>query len=215
MYYVKDPFTGDVQGPITETKLRELAASGNIDGTWEVSKSNTGPWVLASRIKGLNFDASTRSNEEDGNRIPAPPVSATPPVVSQSIKHYQAVQTAISNSWFSGFFDFKFKTFIYPSLIRLAYKIFTILWAIWILFWTIALEIVILYTGLSNLSVNFAQATTALFVAIVFPFLLAVVWLLIQAAVRTGFEIIMVVFNIHDTLNAQTKALELLSSEKP
>ena len=56
MLFIKDPFTEEVQGPISLQKLKELAQSGEIDGAWEVAKSNTGPWTQAKKLKGLQFN---------------------------------------------------------------------------------------------------------------------------------------------------------------
>jgi len=65
MLFLKDPFTDAVQGPISQQKLRELAQSGEIDGAWEVARSNSGPWTKAEKIKGLEFKSAESDDVEE------------------------------------------------------------------------------------------------------------------------------------------------------
>lgn len=49
---------GKVVGPISSSQLREMALKGQIISSTQVSKSASGPWVLAQKIKGLPAQGS-------------------------------------------------------------------------------------------------------------------------------------------------------------
>ena len=53
MFYVQDPFTEDVRGPLSASDLRQWFSTGGLDD-WGVAKSPTGPWTPASQVKGLS-----------------------------------------------------------------------------------------------------------------------------------------------------------------
>jgi len=52
-WYVKDNFTDDVRGPLDDAELKAMATTGRINESSEVATSASGPWVAASRVKGL------------------------------------------------------------------------------------------------------------------------------------------------------------------
>lgn len=60
MFFIQDPFTGEVKGPLTTQQLRNWFAQGQVED-WGVSKSPDGPWTPAAKVKGL------------GDSIPPPP----------------------------------------------------------------------------------------------------------------------------------------------
>ena len=51
-YFVQDPFTDEVKGPLSVVDLKRWFAKGGVEG-WGVSKSPNGPWTLAAQVKGL------------------------------------------------------------------------------------------------------------------------------------------------------------------
>ena len=212
--FIKDPFTGNVQGPFSQAKLKELAKNGEIAGSWEVAKSNSGPWIKAGRIKGLVFGDS---DDEEDDWIPAPstpPSSANPPVFSQQANPLlKNVPPVINESVLPGLFDFQFEKFIYPNLVRLVYKIFTWLWAIFIILVGVVVELNLIWQVLGFFKGDFQAALVALAGVVIFPFVLFLYWLLIQGSVRSAFEIALVLFSINETLNVHTKALEEISSK--
>jgi hypothetical protein len=59
-FFIQDPFTEEVKGPLTAQQLRNWFAQGQV-GNWGVSKSPDGPWTPAAKVKGL------------GDSIPPPP----------------------------------------------------------------------------------------------------------------------------------------------
>jgi len=54
---------GRISGPITEDKIRELAASGQISNETHVRADVDGPWVQASAVEGLLDSASSISSQ--------------------------------------------------------------------------------------------------------------------------------------------------------
>ena len=54
---------GRISGPITEDKIRELAASGQISNENQVRADVDGPWVQASAVEGLLDAASSLSSQ--------------------------------------------------------------------------------------------------------------------------------------------------------
>ncbi len=51
-FFIKDPFTEEVKGPLSVAELKQWFAGGGVEA-WGVSKSANGPWTLASQVKGL------------------------------------------------------------------------------------------------------------------------------------------------------------------
>ena len=51
-FFVQDPFTEEVNGPLDAQQLKQWFAQGAV-GDWGVSKSPSGPWTPASKVKGL------------------------------------------------------------------------------------------------------------------------------------------------------------------
>lgn len=74
-FFVQDPFTEDVQGPLTVPELKQWFAQGSV-GEWGVSKSPEGPWTPASQVKGL-ATAKPPIN---------PPVSTATPSPQQAVE---------------------------------------------------------------------------------------------------------------------------------
>ena len=212
--FIKDPFTGNVQGPFSQAKLKELAKNGQIDGGWEVAKSNNGPWMKAGRIKGLVF-GDRLDEEDDWIHAPAtPPSSTNPPAFGQQANPLlKNVPPVINESVLPGLFDFQFKKFIYPNLVKLVYKIFTWLWAILIILGGVVIELNLIWQFLGLFKGDFQSALGALAGLVIFPFVLFLYWLLIQGSVRSAFEIALVLFSINDTLKVHTNALEKISSK--
>lgn len=52
MFFIQDPFTEEVKGPLTAQQLKQWFTQGSV-GDWGVSKSAAGPWTPASQVKGL------------------------------------------------------------------------------------------------------------------------------------------------------------------
>jgi hypothetical protein len=52
VFFVQDPFTEEVKGPLSVAELKKWFAKGGVEG-WSVSKSPNGPWTLAAQVKGL------------------------------------------------------------------------------------------------------------------------------------------------------------------
>ena len=72
-FFVQDPFTEEVKGPLSVSELKQWFAKGGVEG-WSVSKSPNGPWTLASQVKGL----TPPKPPEIVNPIPvAPPQTQT------------------------------------------------------------------------------------------------------------------------------------------
>lgn len=51
-FFVQDPFTEEVKGPLSASDLKQWFSKGGFDA-WGVSKSPNGPWTIASQVKGL------------------------------------------------------------------------------------------------------------------------------------------------------------------
>ena len=51
-FFIQDPFTEELQGPMSVQDLKQWYAKGAVEG-WGVSKSPNGPWTLANKVKGL------------------------------------------------------------------------------------------------------------------------------------------------------------------
>ena len=94
-FFMKDPFTEEVQGPLTVEQLRRWYAQGGFED-WLISKSSDGPWKQASKIKGLNFELSKptdinhihnkRGSKPVSGKSPSPPTVNSEPS-SQSKTH--------------------------------------------------------------------------------------------------------------------------------
>lgn len=52
MFFIQDPFTETVKGPVTAEDLRKLFAQGGHE-TWGVSKSRNGPWTPLAKVRGI------------------------------------------------------------------------------------------------------------------------------------------------------------------
>jgi hypothetical protein len=73
-----------VFGPVDSAKLKSLAASGQINESTQVAQQAIGPWVNASKIRGL-FTASQSAAESPGpaNPLPPPTPAETAPTVAK------------------------------------------------------------------------------------------------------------------------------------
>lgn len=76
-FFVKDPFTEEIQGPFNLQQLRAWYAEGGVE-SWMIAKSSAGPWTEASKVKGLSV---------------APP--PTPPNVMNNKKNQVSEQVAV------------------------------------------------------------------------------------------------------------------------
>jgi hypothetical protein len=68
--FLKDPFTGDITGPLGDAHVKELAAAGKIGDSWEISRSKDGPWMGVGKVKGLDMrreSAPARPSNERGS----------------------------------------------------------------------------------------------------------------------------------------------------
>ncbi len=78
---------GKVYGPLDSAKLKQLVAEGKINQSTEIAQSQVGPWLPASRVRGL-FDAPVHTpppapqQQRQAYSPPAPmsPVADDPPV---------------------------------------------------------------------------------------------------------------------------------------
>lgn|GEM_PF-5993318 len=59
-FFVQDPFTEEVEGPLSSTELKLWYAKGGVE-EWGVSRSPKGPWTLSNKVKGLATANSTPS----------------------------------------------------------------------------------------------------------------------------------------------------------
>jgi hypothetical protein len=70
-FFIQDPFTEEVQGPLSVQDLKAWCANGGCDD-WGVSKSPTGPWTPVAKVKGLMpTNPPTRANEGTGVKASA------------------------------------------------------------------------------------------------------------------------------------------------
>jgi hypothetical protein len=64
-WYVKDPFTDEIRGPLENAELKAMANQGRIDKSSAVATSANGPWVEAARVKGLFTPPTTSVKADD------------------------------------------------------------------------------------------------------------------------------------------------------
>lgn len=80
-FFIQDPFTEEVQGPLSVQELKQWFAQGSVCD-WGVSKSPNGPWTPASAVKGLAIakapDTALPKNEP-APQPTTPPAPSTPP----------------------------------------------------------------------------------------------------------------------------------------
>jgi hypothetical protein len=77
-FFIRDPFTEEVKGPLTVQQLKQWFAQGAV-GDWGVSKSPDGPWSPAAQVKGL---ASAQATEVAQAKAAIPKQPATTKVAS-------------------------------------------------------------------------------------------------------------------------------------
>jgi membrane protein YdbS with pleckstrin-like domain len=71
---------GKQRGPLTASQLHQLAERGAITPESRVARSPDGPWVAASRVKGLFTAAATAPEPVEPPRAIAPRPAAPPPM---------------------------------------------------------------------------------------------------------------------------------------
>lgn len=128
MFFLKDPFTDDVTGPITEQKLREVALAGKIGGSWEISRSKEGPWQSVASVRGLQVGSSTTATT---NTSPPPDQTNSRLVdgVNAAAKTFQSQFDAARRAHFSSstsifdIFDWQFKKYLTPWILRITWAI--------------------------------------------------------------------------------------------
>lgn len=62
---------GKVRGPFSGLEIKRMAAEGKLSSSDRVGKTASGPWSLASQVKGLEFPASAKKPEAKGPPVPA------------------------------------------------------------------------------------------------------------------------------------------------
>lgn len=72
---------GKVYGPLDSAQLQQLVAQGKIDQTTEVAQNQNGPWVAASKVKGLFGQAPITASYVPQSPMPAKAVSSVMPAV--------------------------------------------------------------------------------------------------------------------------------------
>ena len=77
-WYIQDRFTDSVTGPFEAAQLQAMAAEGRLEADAQVAKSQDGPWVAASRVKGL-MPASSPATQENSRRTISAPSDSPPP----------------------------------------------------------------------------------------------------------------------------------------
>lgn len=97
-WYVQDK--GEIFGPYEDAQLKSLATAGRIDAETQIAQSREGPWVGASRVKGLFTGASAvqparaaatvvQSGEADG-------AAGLLNMHAQAIEQLEAISSALS-----------------------------------------------------------------------------------------------------------------------
>ena len=120
-WFIRDSFTEQVSGPLSDTKLKSQASSGEITPDTEVSRSAKGPWVSASRVKGL-FEVSVPDPLplETDSRSMTP--ESMPQLQSQNRRKKKPEEFIESDaSFFHALFDTTFTHFVTPRIIRLIF----------------------------------------------------------------------------------------------
>ncbi len=65
-FFVRDPFTEEVQGPMDVKALRLWFEQGGVED-WGVSKSRSGPWTQAEAVKGLAPPRKVEANSAESD----------------------------------------------------------------------------------------------------------------------------------------------------
>jgi hypothetical protein len=96
MFFIRDPETAEVKGPLTVQQLRQWYSRG-VFQVWGVSKSPKGPWILASHVKGLTVATPRscplppgRANTFDSHLGGSEDVAESPSKVVRGEKHSAA-----------------------------------------------------------------------------------------------------------------------------
>ena len=165
MLFLKDPFTGDITGPLGDAHVKELAAAGKIGDSWEISRSKDGPWMGVSKVKGLDMRRESAAAGARDGRGPAKEtraeqvreqVPSQPATTSTGAQQFASDLTATaisglrsqidsvrrSNLASSGnlfdLFDWRFRKYLTPWILRVTWIIVLLVAFLWILlqlFW--------------------------------------------------------------------------------
>jgi hypothetical protein len=150
MFFLKDPFTDSVTGPVEASALKQLAAEGAIDTSWGISRAIHGPWQSVGTVKGLvvksdrakKDTAEVLTQQEPGGSAPASTrsipnggQSSTESLPSRSQSLASAAQAirsqfeSVKRSHFTSpesvldIFDWKFKKYLTPWILRITWAI--------------------------------------------------------------------------------------------
>jgi len=77
-FFIQDPFTEEVQGPLDTQQLKRWYATGGL-GEWGVSQSPNGPWTPAADVKGLAVPKAPETTPPQIESAPPPPTPTGPP----------------------------------------------------------------------------------------------------------------------------------------
>ena len=160
MFFLKDPFTDDVTGPVTDSQLKQLASAGTISESWEISRSQDGPWLNVGKVKGLNLKRATTeaakgpgvaSEQEVEMRQPgrgkqqlatatstaaAQPASELAAAVIGSVRsQFDAVRRSnfATSESLVDILDWRFRKYLTPWILRVTWVIVLVLAPLWIL----------------------------------------------------------------------------------
>lgn len=104
MFFIQDPFTEAVKGPVTADDLRKLFAQGGYE-TWGVSKSRNGPWTPLAKVRGIgSTTAPPAAKAEQQIPIQKPPAviesdAARSPSSRTSADQIQALRSLLLRYW--------------------------------------------------------------------------------------------------------------------
>ena len=95
-FFIQDPFTEDVKGPLDAQQLKQWFAQGAV-GDWGVSKSQNGPWTPAAQVKGLAPSKASEppqrvaTQSEQPTVVKAEPSLISSPMPAASRTSFQAL----------------------------------------------------------------------------------------------------------------------------
>lgn len=96
MFFLKDPLTDEVSGPVDVAHIRQLYTKGGYE-LWEMSKSNAGPWTPLNRVKGLVPVGSGQSTDSQSqNDVVSPPKAIRDDVVYCRVCGRQGAANAVA-----------------------------------------------------------------------------------------------------------------------
>lgn len=104
MFFIQDPLTETVRGPVAADDLRRLFAEGGHE-TWGVSKGRNGPWTPLARVRGIgSTNASSAAKVEQPIPIQKPAAvidsdAARSPSTRTSVNPIQARRSSLLRYW--------------------------------------------------------------------------------------------------------------------